>query len=69
METIPTDIIPAFTEVMEVAEQIDYSEILDSLLSHVQNMELLQGYLVSFGAFAVVVALCYFCYKFFKIFF
>ena len=69
METIPTDIIPAITEVMEVAEQIDYSEILDSLLSHVQNMELLQGYLVSFGAFAVVVVLCYFCYKFFKIFF
>ena len=69
METIPPETISIIKEVMEVNEQIDYSEILDSLLSHVQNMELLQGYLVSFGAFAVVVVLCYFCYKFFKIFF
>lgn len=68
METIP-ETIPAVTEVMEAAENVDYSEVLDMLLSHIQNIELLQGYLVSFGTFLVIVLLCYFCYKFFKIFF
>ena len=66
MDIIPETLV---TEVMEVAETIDYSEVLESLLGHIQNIEVLSGYLVSFGTFLVVVLLCYFCYKFFKIFF
>lgn len=69
METIPETTIPAVTEVMEVMETIDYTETLTALLESSQNLELLQGYLVSFGLFLIVVVLCYFCYKFFKIFF
>lgn len=63
METIPTEVIEAATEV------IDYVPAFEMLIQSNQNIEELLGYLVSFGVFAVVVVLCYFSYKFFKIFF
>lgn len=66
METIATEPI---TQVIEVVETIDYTPLLTELLTSLQNQESLLGYLVSFSLFAVVACLCYFCYKFFRIFF
>lgn len=63
METIPTEVIEVATEA------IDYVPAFEMLIQSNQNIEELLGYLVSFGVFAVVVVLCYFSYKFFKIFF
>lgn len=51
--------------IMEVAD----SETLAAILESCQNSEILLGYLVGFGLFFVVVLLCYFSYRFFKIFF
>jgi len=61
--TVPTEVIEAATEA------IDYVPAFQMLIQSNQNIEELLGYLVSFGVFAVVVVLCYFSYKFFKIFF
>lgn len=63
METIPTEVIEVATEA------VDYVPAFEMLIQSNQNIEELLGYLVSFGVFAVVVVLCYFSYKFFKIFF
>lgn len=63
METIPIEVIEAATEV------VDYVPAFEMLIQSNQNIEELLGYLVSFGVFSVVVVLCYFSYKFFKIFF
>ena len=63
METI----IP--TEVIEVMDVIDYTPLLDQLIA---NSELCVDLLQIIGAGAVcvmVVGLCYFVYKFFRIFF
>ena len=67
-ETI-AETVPEATQVIEAAETIDYTGMLTALLSTNQNIETLLGYLLSFALFFVVVCLCYFCYKFFKIFF
>ena len=63
METLPTEVIEVATEV------IDYVPAFQMLIQSNQNIEELLGYLVSFGLFAVVVALCFFGYKFLRIFF
>lgn len=63
METIPIEVIEVATEA------VDYVPAFEMLIQSNQNIEELLGYLVSFGVFAVVVCLCYFSYKFFKIFF
>lgn len=64
-ETAATEI----TEVMEVVEQIDYTEFLEQILTCSQNMEYALQIIAGFALFFVVVALCYFCYKFLRIFF
>ena len=69
MATVPPETVPAVTEVIEVAESIDYTPLLSEMLTSLQNNEMLLGYIYSFLLFFVVVALCYFCYKFFRIFF
>ena len=70
METIPETTIPVVTEVIEaVTEAVDYVPAFQMLIQSNQNIEELLGYLVSFGLFAVIVCLCCFSYKFFKIFF
>ena len=63
METLPTEIIEVATEA------IDYVPAFQSMIQSNQNIEELLGYLVSFGLFAVVVTLCFFGYKFLRIFF
>ena len=62
--TAPT----VFNEVIEVATQIDYTELLNQILTSTQNAEYALQMLAGFGLFLVIVLLCYFCYKFFRIF-
>lgn len=63
METLPTEVIEV------AAEVIDYVPAFQKLIMSNQNIEELLGYLVSFDLFFVVVLLCYFGYKFLRIFF
>ena len=56
METTPTEIVAT------VAETLPYAEYLETLIEY-QNLQ--TGFLLFF----VVVLLCYFAYKFFRIFF
>ena len=65
MTPAPTE---AVTEVIEVVETIDYTDILTNILGSAQNVEYCLQLLSGFALFAVVVCLCYFCYKFFRIF-
>ena len=62
--TAPT----VFNEVIEVATQTDYTELLNHILASTQNAEYALQMLSGFGLFVVIVLLCYFCYKFFRIF-
>ena len=56
-------------EVIEVSNMINYTALLDRLVANSElTVQLLQ--LIGTGAvFLMVVALCYFAYKFFRIFF
>lgn len=65
-ETTPTETI---TQVIEVVEVIDYSTTLEQISTSVQAIEDATLLLSAFALFAVVVCLCYFCYKFLRIFF
>ena len=55
--------------VMEMADQADYMELLEGILLSAQNTEYAVQLIAGFLLFFVVVLLCYFCYKFFRIFF
>lgn len=61
-ETLPTQVI-------EVVEVIDYSELLNSVIGQLVTLNELTQYLAGFALFFVIIALCYFVYKFFRIFF
>lgn len=61
-ETLPTQVI-------EVVEIIDYTESLNLVNGQLSTLNELMQYLAGFGLFFVVVLLCYFVYKFFRIFF
>ena len=56
-------------QVIEVVEAIDYTEQLTAIINHLLSLgdgiNLIAGFLLFF----VVVVLCYFVYKFFRIFF
>ena len=56
-------------EVIEVSNMINYTALLDRLVANSElTVQLLQ--LIGSGAvFVMVVLLCYFAYKFFRIFF
>ncbi|MBQ7129893.1 MAG: hypothetical protein IJO21_02475 [Oscillospiraceae bacterium] len=81
METIPetiietiSDVIPetipeTIPQVIEIVETADYTAILNQIFGSVQNVEYALQLICGFALFAVVVCLCYFCYKFFRIFF
>lgn len=70
METVPTTSpTESVAQVIEVVETIDYTEILTDILGSAQNMEYALQLLSGFALFAVVVCVCYFCYKFFRLFF
>ena len=61
-ETLPTQVI-------EVVEVIDYTESLNSVIGQLVTLNELTQYLTGFALFFVIIALCYFVYKFFRIFF
>lgn len=69
VETVTETVAETIPEVIEVVETIDYTAILEQILGSTQNVEQFLYYLTGFALFAVVVCLCYFCYKFFRIFF
>lgn len=64
----PTDPSTEPTEVIEVVEN-DYTGMLTSILQEVQGFAYTSQLIAGFLLFFVVVTLCYFSYKFFKIFF
>lgn len=57
------------TQVIEVVEQIDYTELLGNLIGNQELILQAVQWISGFALFFVVVCLCYFCYKFFRIFF
>lgn len=61
--------ITAPTEVIEVVEQIVYTEQLDTLSAYASQIADASVLISGFLLFFVVVVLCYFAYKFFRIFF
>lgn len=73
-ETLPPETLPHIVEetipqVIEIVETVNYTTILTDLLGSVQNMEYFLTLITGFSLFAVIVCLCYFCYKFLRIFF
>lgn len=56
-------------ETIAVSNIIDYTPVLNEVLTKLQSIESAALLLSSFALFAVVVCLCYFVYKFFRIFF
>ena len=64
--TVPTETV---TKVIEVVEQMDYTEYLVKLVNSNELILDAVHVLSGFALFAIVVCLCYFCYKFFRIFF
>lgn len=68
-ETVAETVAETIPQVIEVVETIDYMPILMEIQTGIQSMESAALLLSSFALFAVVVCLCYFCYKFFRIFF
>ena len=56
------------TEVIEMVGTTD-TALMEQLLGTAQNIEYVLNLLAGFGLFFVVVLLCYFSYKFFRIFF
>ena len=69
METIPaTTPTEAITQVIEVVETIDYTDVLTNILGSAQRIEYALDLLSGFSLFAVIVCLSYFCYKFFRLF-
>lgn len=57
------------TQVIEVVEQIDYTQNIEALAELLNTNAEYLGLISGFLLFFVVIALCYFVYKFFRIFF
>lgn len=76
-ETIPAETVAEVIEttaetipqVIEVVETIDYMPVLVQIMENSGNMEYFLYLLTGIALFFTVVCLCYFCYKFFRIFF
>lgn len=56
-------------QVIEVVEAIDYTEQLTAIFNQLTELVNASGYISGFLLFFVVVVLCYFVYKFFRVFF
>ena len=57
------------TPVVQVFESTDYSDILATIHEDLLGLQEVGGYIEGFLIFAAVVALCWFSYKFLRIFF
>lgn len=68
-ETVAETVAETIPEVIEVTETIDYTAILVQIMENTGNMEYFLYLLTGIALFFTVVCLCYFCYKFFRIFF
>ena len=68
-ETIPQSVQETIPQVMEVVETTDYTALLAQIFENTSNIEYFLYLLTGCALFLVVVCLCYFCYKFFRIFF
>ena len=55
--------------VVQVLESPDYTEMLELIHEDLLSLQEVSGYVEGFLLFAVVVALCWFTYKFFRLFF
>ena len=76
-ETIPTETVAETIEsaaetipqVIEAVETIDYFPMLTQIHQTLLSNQYLLGFIAGIALFFTVVCLCYFCYKFFRIFF
>jgi len=68
-EEIIEETVGAGETVIQVAETIDYTGILSQINENVMLSNELMQYATGFALFFVIVALCYFGYKFLRIFF
>lgn len=66
---VATEATEAVTQIIEVVETHDYTAQISLILARCENIEYALQILAGFGLFAVVVCLCYFSYRFFRIFF
>ena len=66
METFPTAATDAVNQIIEVIDYTPYLQSIDSRVVQIADASVL---ITGFLLFFVVVALCYFVYKFFRIFF
>lgn len=69
METIATTAPTEIVEVIEVVEQIDYTEYLSEIVTNTALLAEFGELITGFMVFFVVVCLCYFAYKFLRVFF
>ena len=67
MLTEPT--VPVATEVIEIIEGVDYTPLLENIAGNVSLIADASVWIQGFLLFFVVVVLCCFVYKFFRIFF
>ena len=63
-ETIATEA----TEVIEIIEAVDYTPLLEQIAANTSLIADASVWIQGFLLFFVVVVLCYFVYKFFRIF-
>lgn len=68
-ETVAETVAATIPETIVVSNIVDYTPVLNEVLTKLQSIESAALLLTSFALFAVVVCLCYFVYKFFRIFF
>lgn len=61
----PTEV----TEIIELVEGVDYTPLLEEIAGYAAVSADASVYIIGFLLFFVVVALCYFGYKFMRIFF
>lgn len=63
-ETIATEA----TEVIEIIKEVDYTPLLEQIAANTSLIADASVWIQGFLLFFVVVVLCYFVYKFFRIF-
>lgn len=68
-ETVGETVAATIPETIVVSNIVDYTPVLNEVLTKLQSLESAALLLSSFALFAVVVCLSYFVYKFFRIFF
>lgn len=66
METVPAETV---TQVIEVVEQIDYTGYVTGIMEYSAMSAGFLQIICGIMVFFLVVVLCYFAYKFFRIFF